>query len=79
MDSIADLVKDRQPHEPPQMQALRQYVKDNHDTDVVVTVSQMGYTVVVPNAPLATVLRMELPQIQIACNLDKKLFIRISG
>lgn len=79
MDSMSDLLGNRQPHEPPQMQALRQYVKENHNTDVNVTVSTMGYTVIVPNAPLASILQMEQPQIQAACNLDKKLFIRISG
>ena len=79
MDSIADIVKDRQPHEPPQLQALREYVKSNHNEEIQASVSQFGYTIVVPNAPLASVLRMETPKIKIACGLDKKLFIRISG
>lgn len=79
MDSIADLIKARQPNEPPQIQAISNYVKENHNADVKVSSSQSAYTVVVPNAPLATILRMEMPQINIACNLDKKLFIRISG
>lgn len=79
MDSVADLLQGKQPNEPPQLKALRAYVKENHGVDVVASVSSTGYTIAVPNAPLASILRMEMPQINVACNLDKKLFIRISG
>lgn len=77
MDSINDLLKTKNPSEPPQMAALRLYVKENYQTDVQVGTSQFGYTLTVPNASLASTLRMEIPKIKIACNLDKKLFIRI--
>lgn len=79
MDSIADLMKDKRPQEPPQMKALREYIENNHGVKVHVSASQFGYTVTVPSAPLATILQMELPQIKAECNLDKKLFIQIAG
>jgi hypothetical protein len=79
MDSIADLMQQKKPNEPPQLRALREYVKTNHGADIKTAISQFGYTITVPNAPLASTLRMETPKIRIACNLDKKLFIRIGS
>ncbi len=77
MDSIADLMSAKRPDEPPQLKALREYVLTNHGEKIKTAVSQFGYTITVPNAPLASTLRMEVPQIRVACGLDKKLFIRI--
>jgi hypothetical protein len=79
MDSLANLMKGRQPQEPPELKALRDYVKTNHDSDAKVAVSAMGYSLTVDNAALASNLRMEVPQIRSVCGLNKKLFIRISG
>lgn len=77
MESIASTIQKRPRDEPPQLEALRSYVMVHHETHVQTAVSAMGYSITVPNAQLATILRMELPQIQAACLLDKKLFIRI--
>ena len=77
MDSLANLMKDRKPQEPPQLKALRDYVKNNHNSEIKTSISQFGYTIIVPNAPLASTLQMEVPKIKVSCNLDKKLFIRI--
>lgn len=79
MDSLENLLQTRGPQEPPQLAALRAYVKDNHDAEATASVSANGYYLNVSNAPLASILQMEIPQINTACNLDKKLFIRISG
>jgi hypothetical protein len=77
MDSIGNVLQGLQPKEPPQLQALRSYVRERHGVAVAVSISTFGYTLTVPNAPLASTLRMELPQIKAVCQLDKKLFIRI--
>ena len=77
MDQLADLLKSKQPQEPPQIRALRAYIQDHHAAASNVSVSSMGYTVTITDASLATILRMEMPAIQQACHLDKKLFIRI--
>jgi len=77
MDSIADLMKAKKPNEPPQLQAMKDYVNSKHNEVVKCSVSQFGYTLIVPNASLATTLHMETPKIIQECNLDKKLFIRI--
>ena len=77
MDSIADLMKAKKPDEPPQLQAMKNYVKVHHDEVIKCSVSQFGYSMTVPNASLASTLHMETPKIIEECQLDKKLFIRI--
>ena len=77
MDNISDLLKAKKPDEPPQLQALKAYVLENHNEVIKCSVSQSGYSISVPNASLASTLHMETPKIIEACNLNKKLFIRI--
>ena len=77
MDSMEDLLKAKKPTEPPQLQAMKDYVFSKHNEIVKCSVSQFGYILIVPNASLASTLHMESPQIIAVCNLDKKLFIRI--
>jgi hypothetical protein len=77
MDSINDLLRTKKPSEPPQLQAMKDYVKLHHNQIIKCSVSQFGYSITVPNASLASTLHMETPKIIEACQLDKKLFIRI--
>lgn len=77
MDSISDLLAAKKPSEPPQLQAMKDYVLSKHNEIVKCSASQSSYTLIVPNASLASTLRMETPLIIAACDLDKKLFIRI--
>ena len=79
MDSIADLIKSKAPNEPPQIKALKSYVLKHHKMTVQVSITQLGYSLTVPNGMLATTLQMEMPKIQTECGLDKKLFIRIGS
>jgi len=77
MDALKDLLPKNRPSKPPQLAALQAYVAKNYNQRVSTSVSRLGYTLTVPNAPLATTLQMEMPKLIVACNLDKKLFIRI--
>lgn len=72
-------MQNRTPQEPPELKALREYVKTNHNSDAKVAITAMGYSLTVDNAALASNLRMEIPQIRTSCGLSKKLFIRIGG
>lgn len=77
MDSIADLLPNSAPNEPPQVEMLKNYIQQKFNSKSKVSVSSTGYSVTVPNAPLATALRMDMPNVIKSCSLDKKLFIRI--
>jgi hypothetical protein len=77
MDNLGDLLQAKKPQEPPQLQALKQYVMTHHNQESKAAQSTLGYSLTVPNASLASTLHMEVPKIIQECNLDKKLFIRI--
>jgi hypothetical protein len=78
MENISDLLQAKKPQEPPQLLALKAYVLEHHSEVIQCSMSQTAYTISVPNASLASTLHMETPKIIEHCNLDKKLFIRIS-
>lgn len=79
MDSIGDMLKNRQtPSEPEDSRLLKAYVLKHYDTPVQVVLSDFHLTLVVPNAALAGTLRMELPRMITECKITKKLHIRIS-
>lgn len=79
MDSIADLLKNRNtPQEPEDSRLLKAYVQKHYNTPVQVVLSDYHLTLVVPSAALAGTLRMELPRMIAECKITKKLHIRIS-
>ncbi len=77
MDSIKNILTDNNTGVPPQLQALKDYVYTNHNQKIKVSVTNGGYSITVPNASLASTLQMEIPKIQIKCNISEKLYIRI--
>ncbi len=79
MDSIDDLLSNRTPSEPPQVPALKKYAKDNFNTEISVRVSPKYYLITVPNAGLASKMRVDSLAITQQCNLDKRLVIHIGS
>ncbi|MCA9323646.1 hypothetical protein KC992_00935 [Candidatus Saccharibacteria bacterium] len=77
MNELSDLLKQRTPQEPPQVAALKAYVKEKYNQPIQVQTNRTHYTIVVPGAALAGRLRTESAQITERCSLDKKLVIRI--
>ncbi len=77
MDTIADLLARKQPKEPPQVVALKEYVRSNHGVEISVRVNTSHYLILVPTAALAHRLRVETFKIIETCELDKKLVIHI--
>jgi len=77
MDSISDLLEVSKPDLPPQIKALKFYIRKHHGIEVQCSINKLGYTITVPDGMIATTLRMEMPAIIQECDLDKKLFIRI--
>lgn len=77
MDQLSDLLRNIKPTEPPQIQAMKDYVRNHHNVSVKIAVTNLGYSMTVPTGIIASQLQMEIPKIQQECDLDKKLFIRI--
>lgn len=77
MDSLQSILKVKEPQEPPQIKALKAYVKSKYGADIQVFVHKKHYTIQVPGAGLAQKLRIDTNEIIETCYLDKKLVIHI--
>ena len=77
MDSLSNILGNRNFDEPPEMAAIKKYVKDEFKTDVGVQVRDRDIVILVPNAALATTLRLRGPEMKRRCQLNKRLTFRI--
>ncbi|HUY85074.1 MAG TPA: hypothetical protein VMU97_01005 [Candidatus Dormibacteraeota bacterium] len=78
MDALSDILHKKDFDEPPEMAAIKKYVKDEFKLDVGVQVRERDIVVIVPNAALANTLRLRGPDIKRRCQLTKRLTFRIS-
>jgi hypothetical protein len=78
MDSLSDILGRKDFDEPPEMAAIRKYVKDEFKSDVGVQVRERDIVVTVPNAALANTLRLRTPEIRRRCQLTKRITFRIN-
>lgn len=77
MDSLNNILGDRNFDEPPEMAGIKKYVQDEFKTEVGVQVRDKDIVISVPSAALANTLRLRGPEIKRRCQLDKKLTFRI--
>ena len=78
MENLEDLLKNKKPQLPPQVDALKRYAQEHYDTTITVRSSPKHYQVRVPNGALAHRMRVDTADIMTVCNLDKPLVIQIS-
>ncbi len=79
MDSLSDILLNKDFDEPPEMSGIKKYVKDEFKVTVTVLVRDKDIVIGVPNAALANTLRLRTPDIKRRCNIDKRLTFRIGG
>lgn len=77
MDSLSDILHRKDFDQPPEMAAIKKYVKDEFKLDVSVQVRERDILIMVPNAALANTLRLRGPEIKRRCQLTKRLTFRI--
>lgn len=77
MDSLFHILGDKNFDEPPEMASIKKYVRDEFKVDVGVQVRDKDIIISVPNAALASTLRLRGPEIKRRCQLDKRLTFRI--
>lgn len=77
MDNLQDLLSNSSFAEPPQVKAIRDYVKTQYEADCSVSVTPRLYVLSVASASLASNLQLEKNQIANNCGLDKPLRIRV--
>jgi hypothetical protein len=77
-DSIADLLRNRDFEEPPEVRIIKDFIRKRFDADANVTVRPSQIIIGVKGASLAGALRMHLHELKRLCASDKRLIIRIS-
>jgi hypothetical protein len=77
MDNIGDLLARRDMDEPPEIRAIKDYVRRYYDAEVSVSLTQRGIVVAARSAALIGSLRMNLPKLQEAAATDQRIILRI--
>ncbi len=77
MDSLKDLLQNKNLDEPTEITALKRYCQDSYAFEPKIKINQTDITLFAPNDIVATELRMRQKDIIKRCQLTKKLSIRI--
>jgi hypothetical protein len=77
MDSLFNILSKKGFDEPPEMASIKKYVHDEFNVDVGVQVRDRDIIIKVPNAALASTLRLRGPEIKRRCQLTKRLTFQI--
>lgn len=76
-DSLGDILRRRDMDEPPEVRAIKDYVRRYYEAEVKVTMGPHTIIVAARSAALIGSLRMNLPKLQEAANTDKRILLRI--
>ncbi len=79
MDSLQDILGKRNFDEPPEIEAIKTFIRKTFSSDVSVSVQAHSITITTASAGLAGSLRPLLHKLKKELDTDKKLFIRIGG
>jgi len=77
MDGLGDILSRKDFEQPPEVRAIKEYVRRYYETEVKVTVQPHAIIVSARSAALIGSLRMNLPKLQDAAATDKRLILRI--
>lgn len=77
-NSLRDILANRDFDMPPEVRAIKEYVRRYYDTEVNVTVQPHNIVVSAKSAGLIGSLRMNLPKLQEASGTEKRIIFRIS-
>jgi ribosomal protein L6P/L9E len=77
MDGLGDILSRRDLDEPPEVRAIKEYVRRYYEAEVRVTMQQQAIIITGRSAALIGSLRANLPKLQAAANTDKRLLFRV--
>lgn len=77
MDDLGDILRRRDFDEPPEIRAIKEYVRRYYDAEVKVTVQPHAIVVAARSAALIGSLRLNLPKLQEAAHTEKRIMLRI--
>jgi hypothetical protein len=76
-NSMADILGNREFHEPKEIQVIKTFVRKEFSSDCSVKIGDRAITIIVRSAALAGSLRMHLHTLAKECETKKRLMIRI--
>jgi hypothetical protein len=77
MDGLGDILRRRDLDQPPEVRAIKDYVRRYYEAEVQVTMQKHGIIVSARSAGLIGSLRMNLPKLQEAAATEKRIMLRI--
>ncbi len=77
MQSLQDILGHKDFDAPPEVEAIKTFVRKNFSSDVGVTIQAHSITIITHSASLAGALRPLLHKLKKELDTDKRLFIRI--
>lgn len=75
--NIADILAKRSYDEPPEVQIIKEFVRESFASSVVVTVHERHITILTRSASLAGALRPHMRTLADLCQTKKRLVVRI--
>ncbi|CAN5382655.1 hypothetical protein BH09PAT4_BH09PAT4_07900 [soil metagenome] len=79
MDSLSDLLANKDIDEPAESNAIKRYVHDTYQSEVGVQVRDRDIVLSVKSAALASRLRYDTSSIKTAAATDKRIVLRITN
>lgn len=76
-DSLFDILSHKDFSEPPELVAIKGYIKEHFKVDAEVMNRDFDIIITVPSASLASTLRFHVVKLQRTANTKKRLVIRI--
>jgi ABC-type hemin transport system substrate-binding protein len=77
MDDLSSILRGKDFDEPPEVRAIKEYVRRYYDAEVKVTMQPHAIVVSARSAALIGTLRLNLPKLQTAANTEKRIMLRI--
>jgi hypothetical protein len=79
MDSLYELLAGKNFDEPPEIAAIKDFIRQNYNAEATVQLRERDVLVVVPSAGLASRLRFDMPKLQKVANSEKRIVLRIGS
>ena len=77
MDNLSDILSHKDFDVPPEITAIKDYVRRHYDSEVQITLQLRSIVIKASSAALITTLRLNAPAIQKAADTEKRLVFRI--
>jgi hypothetical protein len=79
MDSLYELLAGKNFDEPPEIAAIKDFIRQNYNAEATVQLRERDILVVVPSAGLASRLRFDMPKLKKVANTEKRIVLRIGS